>query len=103
MATTWNITVGNSAFTVTVVNNDDGTWSYQLNPPNGSTGNLPSGFAFTSAFDMGTNDEYAFAAGTEVTPDEYTGSVSYSSQVTGTTTTWTAQKKSSVARKHQAA
>ena len=100
MATTWNITVTTSAFTATVVHNDDGSWSWQLNPPNGRTGTFPTTFAFTSAFKMGANDEYEFGAGT-ASGESYTGSVSYPSAA-AVTTTWTATKKSLV-HKHEAA
>lgn len=103
MATTWEITVTNSAFTATVTYNDSGSWSWQLNPPSGRSGTFPTTFAFTSAFDMGADDEYEFGAGTAGGDDSYTGEVTYpGNQLQDTQTQWTANKKS-IVKKHEAA
>jgi hypothetical protein len=102
MGASWGITVTNSAFTATVTNNDDGTWSYQLNPPDGHSGTLPDSFVFTLAFDMGANDEYQFGAGTAGGDDSYTGLVTYPGDQE-IQTQWTANKKSMMKHKHEAA
>jgi hypothetical protein len=102
MGATWDITVSNSGFTATVTNNDDGTWSYQLNPPNGRQGTLPDSFVFTAAFYMGANSEYQFGAGTSNGNNSYTGQVTYPGDQE-IQTQWTANKKSMMKHKHEAA
>jgi hypothetical protein len=95
MAGTYGITVDDNGFSATVTQNAAGSWSWSLTNDNGDTvsGNFGSTFEFTSAFKMGSSDEYEFGAGTVVTSgSKWSGSVTYP----GVTTNWTAQKKSGV-------
>ena len=87
MAGQYDITVNDSGFTATVTQNDAGEWSWVLNRGGKSvSGSFSSTFAFTSAFNMGANSDYAFGAGSVVSPGTWSGSVTYPSAAAITTT-----------------
>jgi hypothetical protein len=103
MASTYTIALVDNGFTATVSQDDQLNWSWTLTR-NGQTqvGSFPPGFAFTSAFVMGANNDYLFGAGSVVTPGtQWRGTVNYP-QANQITTTWTATKKAA-AHKHEAA
>ena len=100
MAIVYDITTRNNALTATITD-DSGSWSWSItNPTPASSGTLPANFSFLAAFSLGNNGQWAFGAGSEPTPGNYTGILTYAGA--DTQTNWMANKRGSV-RKHDAA